>query len=83
MIIYFVNYNVNFYVNTIVIILGSISSHDQSPFHERKNSNSVPLMNNHLYQMSSNEPPRSSGPPRTNSKGIYEDPNSSIPVSKV
>lgn len=41
-------------------------------------------MNNHLYQMSSpNEPVRSSGPPRTNAKGIYENSNSSTPVSKM
>jgi len=51
------------------------------------NPNTVPLMNNHpnnhLYQMdSSNQPPRSSGPPRTNAKGIYENSQSSIPVSK-
>lgn len=29
----------------------------------------------------SNQPPRSSGPPRTNVKGIYENSQSSIPVS--
>lgn len=41
-------------------------------------------MNNHLYQINSSiEPPRSSGPPRTNAKGIYENSNSSIPVSKI
>lgn len=75
------------YINLIwFIILGSISStssQDQSPFHERMhtNSNAVPLMNNHLYQMdSSNQPPLSSGPPRTNAKGIYENPLPSIPV---
>jgi hypothetical protein len=74
-----------FYINTIVIILGSISSHDQSPFNERRNSNSntVPSMNYHLYQMNSNEPPHLSGPPRTVSKEIYENSNSSIPVSKI
>lgn len=39
-------------------------------------------MNNHLYQMdSANQAPRSSGPPRTNAKGIYENSQSSIPVS--
>uniref|UniRef100_A0A2S2Q3L3 Protein transport protein Sec24A n=1 Tax=Sipha flava TaxID=143950 RepID=A0A2S2Q3L3_9HEMI len=60
---------------------GSISSHDQSPFNERRNSNSntVPSMNYHLYQMNSNEPPHLSGPPRTVSKEIYENSNSSIP----
>ncbi|KAF0721679.1 protein transport protein Sec24B, partial [Aphis craccivora] len=64
----------------------STSSSDQSTFHEKmhSNPNTVPLMNNHpnnhLYQMdSSNQPPRSSGPPRTNAKGIYENSQSSIP----
>jgi len=71
----------------IVIVLGSIPStspSDQSPFHEKihSNPNAVPLMNNHLYQMdSANQAPRSSGPPRTNAKGIYENSQSSIPVS--
>lgn len=38
-------------------------------------------MNNHLYQMdSSNQTPLSSGPPRTNAKGIYENSLPSIPV---
>jgi len=41
-------------------------------------------MNSHLHQIdSSNQPPRSSGPPRTNAKGIYENIQSSIPVSKI
>ncbi|XP_050058560.1 mucin-12 isoform X1 [Aphis gossypii] len=60
----------------------STSSSDQSTFHEKmhSNPNTVPLMNNHLYQMDSgNQPPRSSGPPRTNAKGIYENSQSSIP----
>lgn len=44
------------------------------------NPNAVPLMNNHSYPMeSANLPPRSSGPPRTNAKGIYENSQSSIP----
>jgi len=77
------------FCNFLVIILGSISStfsQDQSPFHEKKytNPNAVPLMNNHLHQIdASNQPPRSSGPPRTNAKGIYENSQSSIPVSKI
>uniref|UniRef100_A0A2S2PJE3 Protein transport protein Sec24A n=1 Tax=Schizaphis graminum TaxID=13262 RepID=A0A2S2PJE3_SCHGA len=64
---------------------GSIPStppSDQSSFHEKmhSNPNTVPLMNNHSYQMdSANQPPRSSGPPRTNAKGIYENVQSSIP----
>lgn len=56
----------------------------QSQFHERKysNPNAVPLMNHNLYQIdSSQQLPRSSGPPRTNAKGIYENSQSSIPVS--
>uniref|UniRef100_A0A2H8TWN2 Protein transport protein Sec24B n=2 Tax=Melanaphis sacchari TaxID=742174 RepID=A0A2H8TWN2_9HEMI len=59
----------------------STSPSNQSPFHEKmhSNPNKVPLMNNHLYQMdSANQPPRSSGPPRTNAKGIYENTQSSI-----
>jgi hypothetical protein len=60
----------------------SMSPSDQSLFHEKihSNPNAVPLMNNHLYQMdSANQLPRSSGPPRTNAKGIYEHSQSSIP----
>lgn len=77
------------FITTTVIIPGSISStsvQDQSQFQDRKhiNPNAVPLMNSHLHQMnSSNQPPRSSGPPRTNAKGIYENPQSSIPVSNL
>lgn len=62
--------------------ISSTSSQNQSPFHDRKytNPNAVPLMNSHLHQIdSSNQPPRSSGPPRTNAKGIYENIQSSIP----
>lgn len=44
------------------------------------NPNAVPLMNKHLYHIdSTNQPPRSSGPPRTNAKGIFENSQSSIP----
>lgn len=73
----------------IFIIPGSIPStspSEQSQFHEKihSNPNAVPLINNHLYQMdSANQPPRSSGPPRTNAKGIYENSQSSIPVSRL
>lgn len=65
--------------------MSSTSSQDQSPFHERKLTNpfaAPPPSNYPLYQMdSTNQPPRSSGPPRTNVKGIYENSQSSIPVS--
>jgi len=64
----------------------SMSPSDQSLFHENihTNPNAVPLMNNQLYQMdSANQPPRSSGPPRTNAKGIYDNSQSSIPVSSL
>lgn len=38
---------------------------------------------NNFYQMdTTNQLPRSSGPPRTNAKGMYENPQSSIPVSQ-
>lgn len=61
-----------------------MSSQEKSPFHETKHTipNAVPLMNN-FYQMDpTNQLPRSSGPPRTNAKGVYENPQSSIPVSR-
>lgn len=61
-----------------------MSSQDPSLFHERKHTtpNAVPLMNPQLYHMgSTDQPPLSSGPPRTNAKGIYENSQSSIPVS--
>lgn len=65
--------------------MSSMSSQDQSQFHERKHTNpnaAPPTSSYPLYQTdSTNQPPRSSGPPRTNVKGIYENPQSSIPVS--
>ncbi|XP_050423088.1 protein transport protein Sec24B [Adelges cooleyi] len=42
------------------------------------NPNAVPMVNHNFYQMDNNQP-RSSGPPRTNAKGIYENSQSSIP----
>lgn len=67
--------------------LSSTSSQDQSPFLETQNTSPVagPLTNNHSYQMDpSNNPPHSSGPPRTNAKGVYDNTlQSSNPVSKI